>query len=146
MVVYNPFHSIGLFSVFETDIIRTADIYTGGFNANFGGRVSSVMDVKTIDGNKNRHKGRLAINPFGAKAVLQGPLKKMDKSGSAITYLLTVKQSYLQESSKVLYDYIDEEGLPFNYLDIYGKLTFGGATGSKFSMYGFSFNLSLIHI
>ncbi len=140
MVVYNPFHSIGLFSVFETDIIRTADIYTGGFNANFGGRVSSVMDVKTIDGNKNRHKGRLAINPFGAKAVLQGPLKKMDKSGSAITYLLTVKQSYLQESSKVLYDYIDEEGLPFNYLDIYGKLTFGGATGSKFSMYGFSFN------
>jgi len=140
MVVYNPFHSIGLFSVFETDIIRTADVYTGGFNANFGGRVSSVMDVKTIDGNKNKHKGRIAINPFGAKAVLQGPIKKSSKNGGAITYLLTAKRSYLQESSKVLYDYIDDEGLPFNFLDLYGKLTFSGSSGSKFSAYGFSFN------
>ncbi len=140
MVVYNPFHSIGLFSVFETDIIRTADIYTGGFNANFGGRVSSVMDVKTIDGNKNKQKGRIAINPFGVKAVLQGPIKKIDESGSAITYLLTAKKSYLKETSKVLYDYIDEEGLPFNFLDVYGKMTFSGASGSKFSLYGFSFN------
>tara|TARA_B100000795_G_scaffold19664_1_gene13073 strand:- start:13305 stop:15689 length:2385 start_codon:yes stop_codon:yes gene_type:complete len=140
MVVYNPFHSIGLFSVFETDIIRTADVYTGGFNANFGGRVSSVMDVKTIDGNKNKHKGRIAINPFGAKAVLQGPIKKSSENGGAITYLLTAKRSYLQESSKVLYDYIDEEGLPFNFLDLYGKLTFSGSSGSKFSAYGFSFN------
>jgi len=140
MVVYNPFHSIGLFSVFETDIIRTADIYTGGFNANFGGRVSSVMDVKTIDGNKNQQKGRIAINPFGAKAVLQGPIKKIDDKGSAITYLLTAKKSYLKETSRVLYDYVDEEGLPFNFLDIYGKITFSGSSGSKFSAYGFSFN------
>jgi len=39
MVIYNPFHSIGLFSVFDTEIIRNADIYTGGFGAEFGGRV-----------------------------------------------------------------------------------------------------------
>lgn len=146
MVVYNPFHSIGLFSVFETDIIRTADIYTGGFNANFGGRVSSVMDVKTIDGNKKEQKGRLSISPFGAKAVLQGPIKKLDSRGSAITYLLTLKRSYLEQSSKVFYNYInqdengDSEGLPFNFLDGYGKITFSGAAGSKFSAYGFSFN------
>ena len=54
MVVYNPFHSIGLFSVFETDIIKTADVYTGGFGAEYGGRVSSIMDIKTIDGNNQR--------------------------------------------------------------------------------------------
>ena len=47
MIVYNPFHSIGLFSVFDTDIIRTADIYTGGFNAEYGDRISSIMDIKT---------------------------------------------------------------------------------------------------
>ncbi len=140
MVVYNPFHSIGLFSVFETDIIRTADIYTGGFNANFGGRTSSVMDVKTIDGNKNKHDGRLAVNPFGARAVLQGPIKKQDDNGGAITYVLTAKRSYLEQSSQLFYDYIDEEGLPFNFTDLYGKLTFSGNSGSKFSLYGFSFN------
>ena len=41
MIVYNPFHSIGLFSVFDTDIIRNAEVYTGGFGAEYGGRVSS---------------------------------------------------------------------------------------------------------
>ncbi len=53
MIIYSPFHSIGLFSVFDTDIIRNTDVYTGGFNAEYGGRISSIMDIKTIDGNKN---------------------------------------------------------------------------------------------
>jgi len=61
MVIYNPFHSIGLFSVFETDIIRNADIFTGGFNAEHGGRISSVMDITTRDGNKKK----LAILKIG---------------------------------------------------------------------------------
>nr|MBP6697724.1 TonB-dependent receptor [Flavobacteriales bacterium] len=54
MVLYNPFHSIGLFSVFDNDIIRNADIFTAGFNAEHGGRTSSVMDITTRDGNKTR--------------------------------------------------------------------------------------------
>ena len=44
MILYNAFHSIGLFSVFDTDVIKTADVYTGGFNAEYGGRISSVVD------------------------------------------------------------------------------------------------------
>jgi len=58
MLIYNPFHSIGLFSVFDTEIISTADVYTGGFGAEFGGRISSVMDIKTRDGNKKRVAGK----------------------------------------------------------------------------------------
>ena len=58
MVIYNPFHSIGLFSVFETDIIRNADVYTGGFGAEYGDRVSSVMDITTRDGSKKRFGGK----------------------------------------------------------------------------------------
>jgi outer membrane receptor protein involved in Fe transport len=61
MIVYNPFHSIGLFSVFDTDIIRNADIYTGGFGAQYGGRISSIMDVTTIDGNQNEFEGNASI-------------------------------------------------------------------------------------
>jgi hypothetical protein len=41
MIIYNPFHSIGLFSVFDNDIIKNADVYTGGFGAEYGGRTSS---------------------------------------------------------------------------------------------------------
>ena len=54
MTIYNPFHSIGLFSVFETEAIRSVDVLTGGFNAEHGGRVSAIVDIKTREGNKKR--------------------------------------------------------------------------------------------
>ncbi|MEL6669268.1 MAG: TonB-dependent receptor, partial [Bacteroidota bacterium] len=54
MTVYNPFHSIGLFSVFETEAIRAVDVYTGGFNAEYGGRTSAIVDISTREGNKTR--------------------------------------------------------------------------------------------
>src|SRR5690606_18971043 len=56
MTIYNPFHSIGLFSVFDTELIRNADIYTGGFGAEYGGRISSVMDITMREGNKRDRK------------------------------------------------------------------------------------------
>ncbi|MCB0375951.1 MAG: TonB-dependent receptor, partial [Sinomicrobium sp.] len=57
MTIYNPFHSIGLFSVFETESVRSIDVYTGGFNAEYGGRISAVVDIKTREGNKQRFSG-----------------------------------------------------------------------------------------
>ncbi len=141
MTLYNPFHSIGLFSVFETDIIRSADVYTGGFNAEYGGRLSSVMDITTKDGNKKRFSGVAGASTFGARAVLEGPIvkQKSPDKGSA-SFVLSFKNSYLAESSKIFYDYIDEDGLPFNFTDLYGKITLSGANGSKVSFFGFSFN------
>src|SRR6202007_2836734 len=76
MIVYNPFHSIGLFSVFDNDIIRNADVYTGGFGAEYGGRISSIMDITTRDGNKKRVAGKIAASPFGAKVLVEGPIIK----------------------------------------------------------------------
>ena len=140
MLVYNPFHSIGLFSVFDTEIISNADIYTGGFSAEFGGRISSVMDITTRDGNKKEVSGSVGFSPFGARALVEGPLKKLGEKGGGISYILSVKHSFLEESSKLLYTYIDEDGLPFNFTDVYGKISFGGASGSKFNVFGFSFN------
>ena len=94
MVVYNPFHSIGLFSVFDTDIIRNAEIYTGGFGAEYGGRISSVMDITTRDGNKKRIAGKVGASTFGAKITLEGPLKKAknpdDMTASFISTLVPV--------------------------------------------------------
>jgi len=141
MIVYNPFHSIGLFSVFDTDIISNAEVYTGGFGAQYGGRISSVMDISTRDGNKREVSGRVGVNPFGAKALVEGPLKKLDESGSGISFILSAKNSYLDRTSRSIYSYVnDGEGLPFNYTDLYGKVSFGGASGSKFNVFGFSFD------
>ena len=141
MVVYNPFHSIGLFSVFDTDIIRNADVYTGGFGAEYSGRISSIMDISTRDGNKKRLSGKLGANCFGAKVMIEGPLKKAKTPDEAtISFILSAKNSYLEQSSKFLYPYASETGLPFNYQDFYGKVSLNAPNGSKINFFGFSFN------
>ena len=140
MIVYNPFHSIGLYSIFETDVILNANIYTGGFGAEYGGRMSSVMDITTRDGNKRHHSGKIGLNTFGGSLILEGPLKRENsKSKSTISYLLTAKNSYLSKTSKIFYKYIDG-GLPFDFLDLYGKLSFNSGTGSKLNIFGFRFD------
>jgi len=141
MIIYNPFHSIGFFSVFDTDIIKTADIYTGGFNAEFGDRISSIMDIKTRDGNKKKFSGKVSINPFGANVLLEGPVIKMKEDrGGSLSYLVSAKTSYLEQTSKILYRYVDEAGLPFNFNDIFAKISYNGNSGSKLNIFGFSFN------
>ena len=141
MVVYNPFHSIGLFSVFDTDIIRNADVYTGGFGAEYSGRISSVMDISTRDGNKKRISGKIGGNTFGARVLLEGPLKKAKTPDDvSMSFILSAKGSYLGETSKYLYKYASENGLPFNFVDGYGKLSLNAPNGSKVNLFGFSFN------
>ena len=139
MIIYSPFHSIGLFSVFDTDIIRNTDVYTGGFNAEYGGRVSSIMDIKTIDGNKKTIGGKLSGNTFGSKLFIEGPLSN---SGSS-SFVFSGKTSYLDKSSNLLYKYpilsFDKKGLPYSYTDLYAKLSSKGKNGSKISVFGFNF-------
>ena len=149
MIVYNPFHSIGLYSIFETDVILNADIYTGGFGAEYGGRMSSVMDITTRDGNKRHHSGKVGLNTFGASLILEGPLKRESESSkTSITYLLTAKNSYLSKSWPLIYAPLYPEtsfpslknGLPFDFLDLYGKITLNSGTGSKANFFGFRFD------
>jgi len=141
MVIYNPFHSIGLFSVFETDLIRTADVYTGGFNAEYGGRISSVMDITYKDGNKKQFAGAVGASTFGARLMLEGPIvKQKAPDKGSVSFILSAKNSYLAESSKTFYKYIDENGLPFNFTDLYGKISINAGNGSKISFFGFNFN------
>lgn len=141
MIVYNPFHSIGLFSVFDTDMIRNAEVFTGGFSADYGGRISSIMDITTRDGNKNRIGGKVGASTFGAKVLLEGPISRAkEENGSSSSFIFSVKNSYLEQTSKSLYNYVDEDGLPFNFLDLYGKLSINSANGSKINFFGFSFD------
>lgn len=145
MILYNAFHSIGLFSVFDTDVIKTADVYTGGFNAEYGGRISSVVDIKTRDGNKKRLAGKVAASTFGSKLLLEGPLFKQNENGSSSSFILSSKTSYLDKTSKSLYSYISDEGLPYSFLDIYGKASFTGSNGSKFNVFGFNYGDDVLY-
>lgn len=140
MTIYNPFHSIGFFSIFETELIKNVDIYTGGFESKYGGRISSIMDITYRDGNRKKFSGKVSASPFLGKLVLEGPLgKQKGESPRAGSYIFSAKKSLLDITSQSLYPNInDGNGLPFNFTDLYGKVTFSGDGGSKFSAFGFS--------
>ena len=140
MTIYNPFHSIGFFSIFETELIKNVDIYTGGFESKYGGRISSIMDITYRDGNRKKFSGKASASPFLGKLVLEGPLgKNRGDSPRAGSYIFSAKKSLLDITSQSLYPNINEgNGLPFNFTDLYGKVTFSGDGGSKFSAFGFS--------
>lgn len=141
LIVYNPFHSIGLFSVFDSDIMKHADVYSAGFGAEYGGRTSSIMDITTRDGNKKRVSGKIGFSTFGGKATLEGPLVKLkDDGNTSASFLLSAKHSYLPQTSKVLYSYANPNGLPFYYTDLYGKASINSTGGSKISFFGFNFS------
>ncbi|MFI5196716.1 MAG: carboxypeptidase-like regulatory domain-containing protein, partial [Chitinophagales bacterium] len=144
VTIYSPFHSIGLFSVFETEAIRNVDVYTAGFSAQYGNRTSAIVDVHYKDGNKNETEGIVSVSPIMSRFLLDGPIFQSKKhSGAGATYLLTAKSSYLDQTSKSLYSSLGsvfERGLPYKFTDIYGKLTFSGDNGSKLNVFGFNFN------
>ncbi len=140
MTIYNPFHSIGMFSVFDADIIRNADVYSAGFGAQYGGRVSAVVDVTTREGSKNRFAGKVAANPFTSKLLFEGPLKKFKEGGGSSSFIVSYKNSYLNKSSQIFYPHIDDDRLPYSFSDLYGKFSINARNGSKFEVFGFDFN------
>lgn len=140
LTIYNPFHSIGFFSVFETEAIRSVDVYTGGFGAQYGGRISAVVDIKTRDGNKKRLSGIVSGSPFQSKILLEGPISTLKETGGGSTsFMLTGKKSYIDQTSKTIYSRVNNgDGLPFNYTDLYGKVSFNSSNGSKVNVFGFN--------
>jgi hypothetical protein len=97
------------------------------------------MDITYRDGNRKEFGGKLSTSPFLAKLVLEGPIGKIknDKPANG-SYIFSAKHSLLDYTSKSLYPNINEgNGLPFNFTDLYGKVTFTGEGGSKVSVFGF---------
>lgn len=147
MTIYTPFHSIGFFSIFETELVKNVDIYTGGFDAQYGGRISSIMDITYRDGNSKKFSGKVSASPFMAKAVIEGPFSTKNEGPGGATYIFSAKHSLIDYTDNILYPGInrDEEtgespGMPFNFTDLYGKVTFKGDGRSKFSAFGFHNN------
>jgi len=142
LTIYNPFHSIGFYSTFETEIIRNVDVLTGGFNADHGGRISAIVDIRTRAGNQKKLSGQLSVSPFMGKALIEGPLTKNENGGN-LSFILTAKKSLIKEVSKTVYNYAvenDTVGLPFDFTDTYAKLTYNTPNGSKFSFFGFNYD------
>lgn len=75
-IVYNASHLFGLFSTFNADAVKDVKLYKGGFPAQFGGRLSSVVDVRLKEGNKQKFSGSGGIGTISSRLTLEAPINK----------------------------------------------------------------------
>ncbi len=94
-VIYNPNHLFGLFSTFNVNALKNVTLIKGGFPAQYGGRLSSVLDITMKDGNKNKLKGEGGIGLLSGNLTLEGPLQKGKSS-----FILSARRSYIDLLSK----------------------------------------------
>jgi hypothetical protein len=88
--VYNASHLFGFFSVFNADAINSTKLVKGGFPARYGGRLSSVIDIKMKEGNMKEFHGEGSIGLISSKLTLEGPIIK-DKT----SFLISARRTYL---------------------------------------------------
>ena len=89
-VIYNPSHLFGFFSTFNSDAVKNVKLYKGGFPAQYGGRLSSVIDVKLNEGNKKEFSGAGGVGLIASRLTLEGPIKK-DKS----SFMVSGRRTYV---------------------------------------------------
>jgi len=119
--IYNPSHSLGLFSVFNTHIVKSAAMLTSGFSAKYGGRLSSVLDVRVKEGNTKEWTGTAEIGTLATKLTIQGPIQK-DKSGLLIAMRRTHIDPILNTISSRAKAKNDEYGqINYFFFDINAK-------------------------
>ena len=109
--VYNPSHLFGFFSTFNPDVLKTVELYKSGITADYGGRLSSVLDVHTREGNAKKISGSGGISPITGRLTIEGPIIKEKTSflvGVRSTYsnwiLRKVDNPQINRSSASFYD------------------------------------------
>lgn len=88
-VIYNPSHLFGFLSVFNPDAVRGIDLYKGGFPANYGGRLSSVVDVRLREGSRDTTRVTGGVGLISSRATVEGPIQKGKSS-----FIFSVRRTY----------------------------------------------------
>lgn len=95
--VYNASHLLGFFSVFNSDVIKDVTLYKGGIPAQYGGRASSVMDIKLNDGNSKKFGAKGGVGLISSRLAVEGPIVK-DKGSFVISGRRTYADLFLKLS------------------------------------------------
>lgn len=99
ITVYNVSHLFGFLSLFPPEAVKSVELWKGGFPARFGGRLSSVLDIKLRDGNQKKYSGNISTGLLSSKVSVEGPLKK-DKS----SFIITGRRTYVDALIKPFVD------------------------------------------
>lgn len=130
ITLYNPFHSLGIFSVIDPDMINSVEFYKGGFSSEFGGRLSSVLNVISKDGNKNRFGLKTSASFLSAKGILEGPIP----NGS---FLISGRKSF---NNSILKKFLNNQTVPIDFYDLSFKINYSSPNiwhNAKFVLFGF---------
>jgi hypothetical protein len=141
--VYNASHLLGFFSTFNSDAIKDVTIYKGGMPAQYGGRLSSVLDIKMNDGNDQKYRVGGGIGLIASRLNVEGPIAK-DKGSFLITGRRTYADVFLKLSDKFkdnkLYFY--DLNLKANYkLSDRSRIFVSGYLGQDVLKFGSSFGI-----
>jgi hypothetical protein len=128
--IYSPFHTLGIFSVIDPEIVSAMEFHKGGFPPEYGGRMSSVLNVVTRDGNRNRLSGTAQAGMLSGKLSIEGPVP----DGS---FFVSGRKSWY---AAVLKKYLSGREAPFDFYDAFAKVTFQNAgidENSRFVLFTF---------
>ena len=116
--VYNASHFFGFFSAVNPDIIKDVTLYKGGIPSRHGGRISSVLDIGTVEGNNKKFGGNAGISPITTRLMIQGPLIK-----DTLSYILMARTTY----SDWIFNLFEDPALKesrASFYDLNGKITY----------------------
>ncbi|HEX8387015.1 MAG TPA: TonB-dependent receptor, partial [Rubricoccaceae bacterium] len=116
--VYNPTHFFGFFSTFNTDAIRDVRLYKGAYPSTFGGRLGSVLDISTREGNRNRVAGNATLGVLASRVGVEGPI------GGRGSFMLAARRSTLEPLLGYLRTTPDSAAVPegFYFYDVNGRV------------------------
>lgn len=125
--VYNPSHFFGFFSTFNPDAVKDVRLYKGGYPANYGGRLGSVLTVFNKDGNRNETKGSVSLGLLASRISAEGP------TGFG-SWMLAFRRSTLEPVLAVLRGTTDNVPDSFYFYDINGKLNVDASENDRLSL------------
>ncbi len=118
--VYNASHLLGFFSVFNSDALKDVKLYKGGIPAQYGGRASSVMDVRMKEGNMKNWKATGGIGTISSRLTLEGPIEKDNGS-----IMVSARRTYADVLAKAFLDDYDDLTLYFYDLNMKANYKLG---------------------
>ncbi len=131
--LYDTNHALGLFSSFNADVVKNVDFYKSGFPARYGGRLSSVVDVRTADGNMEHFHGAYRIGLLDASLQFEGPIKKGKTS-----YNIGMRRSWMDLLSrpltKAFSDKDEKLSIGYYFMDLNAKVTHRFSNRSKIDL------------
>ncbi|MEY3433513.1 MAG: hypothetical protein RL131_1449 [Bacteroidota bacterium] len=132
-VVYNTGHLFGFFSIFNGDAIKNTTLIKGGMPAQYGGRLSSVLDVSMKDGNMEKFQAEGGIGSISSRLSLQGPIKK-----SKASYMISGRRTYIDALIK---PFVSKEsqfyGSGYYFYDLNAKVNYRLSNKDRFYLSGY---------